>query len=150
MARQAQYQGAVARRQAEIQTAQLEQDARLEAIKAQDEEKARRDRFKESISSMRALNRGRDSGHFLTMIDADEEALRFDLGQIRLGLSITQSNIKSQIAINTVGAAGVGADADMHKKAGIFGAGTTLLKGHSEYKMSKKGEPKPTETTTFS
>jgi len=145
---QAEYQGAIARRQAEIQNAQLEEDLKIAKIRAHDEEQIRKDKMRESVASMRALNKGRESGSFLAMVDADEEALRFDIGNIRLGLAVTGSRISSQIAINTIGAAGVGADAKLYEQAGYIDAGSTLLRGGGEY-MSSKTPPKKTRSTTY-
>ena len=145
---QAEYQGAIARRQAEIQNAQLEEDLKIAEIRAHDEEQIRKDKMRESVASMRALNKGRESGSFLAMVDADEEALRFDIGNIRLGLAVTGSRIGSQIAINNIGAAGVGADAKLYEQAGYFDAATTLLKGGSEY-MASRTPPKKTRSTTY-
>ena len=46
---QAEYQGAIARRQAEIQNAQLEEDLKIAEIRAHDEEQIRKDKMREMV-----------------------------------------------------------------------------------------------------
>jgi hypothetical protein len=130
MERQAQ----IDRRNAEIQNQQLEEDRKVERIKANDEELARRGKFLESMASMRAMKRGRESNSFLALADKDKKSYGFDVGQVRLQQQINENRITSQIAINKTSVHNAGAGASDVRKAGIFSAGATLAGGIGKYK----------------
>jgi len=132
MERQAQ----IDRRNVEIQNQQLEEDRKVERIKANDEELARRSKFLESMASMRAMKRGRESNSFLALADKDKKSYGFDVGQIRLQQQINENRITSQIAINKTSVHNAGAGASAVRKAGIFSAGATLAGGIGEYKRA--------------
>ena len=140
-------QGAIDRRNAEIRNAQLEEDARIEKIRAHDEEMARRTKLNESLAGMRAMNRGRDSASYNAMTTADVDAYKFDVSQIRLGAGISQSRIASQIAVNKNSVANAGAGAGAVRRAGMISAGGTLIGAGAEYKRSNvagtKTKPSP-------
>lgn len=129
-------QGAIDRRNAEIRNAQLEEDARIEKIRAHDEEMARRTKLNESLAGMRARNRGRDSESYNAMTTADVDAYKFDVNQIRLGAGISESRIASQIAVNKNSVANAGAGAGAIRRAGMISAGGTLIGAGAEYKQS--------------
>tara|TARA_B100000686_G_scaffold27460_1_gene27045 strand:- start:24356 stop:24859 length:504 start_codon:yes stop_codon:yes gene_type:complete len=130
MERQAQ----IDRRNVEIQNQQLEEDRRVERIRAHDEEMERRQKLNEGMASMRAMNRGRDSGSFLALANADRTRYGFDVAQLRLGSEIASSRIASQIAINKTSVHHAGAGASAVRKAGIIGAGATIIGGVAKYK----------------
>jgi len=132
MERQAQ----IDRRNAEIQNQQLEEDRKVERIRANDEELARRSKFLESMASMRAMKRGRESNSFLALADKDKKSYGFDVAQVRLQQEINENRITSQIAINKTSVHNAGAGAGAVRKAGIFSAGATLAGGIGEYKRS--------------
>ena len=132
MERQAQ----IDRRNAEIQNQQLEEDRKVERIKANDEELARRSKFLESMASMRAMKRGRESNSFLALADKDKKSYGFDVAQVRLQQEINENRITSQIAINKTSVHNAGAGAGAVRKAGIFSAGATLAGGIGEYKRT--------------
>ena len=139
-------QAAVDRRNAEIRNQQLEEEAAIERIRAHDEEMERRKRLNESLSTMRAMNRGRESGSYLAMANADREAYKFDVSQIRLGAGIGQSRIASQIAINKTSVSNAGYGSDAVRKGGMFSAGSTLIGAGATYQETKV----PSSTTTSS
>ena len=132
MERQAQ----IDRRNAEIQNQQLEEDRKVERIRAHDEEMERRRKLLESTATMRAMNKGRDSGSFLALANADRERYGFDVAQIRLQSEVAGSRIASQIAINKTSVHNAGAGASDVRKAGIFSAGATLAGGIGKYKQT--------------
>tara|TARA_R110002012_G_scaffold301935_1_gene502580 strand:- start:136 stop:648 length:513 start_codon:yes stop_codon:yes gene_type:complete len=129
-------QGAIDRRNAEIKNAQLEEDARIEKIRAHDEEMARRTKLNESLAGMRAMNRGRDSASYNALTTADIDAYKFDVNQIRLGAGITESRIASQIAVNKNSVANAGAGADAVRTAGMFSAAGSMIGAGAEFKRS--------------
>jgi len=130
-------QAAIDRRNVEIQNAQLEEEKKLSDIRAWDEEQARREQFNQSAASLKALNRGRDSGSFLAIFDAEEEALKFDIGQVRLGAEIEKGRYSSQISINKVSVAGAGFGADQVGQLATLRAAGTLIGGGAEYGRSR-------------
>mgnify|MGYP006970142271 CR=1 FL=1 len=136
-------QAAVDRRNAEIRNRQLEEDAAVERIRAHDEEVVRRTKLNESLSTMKAMNKGRESESYLAMANKDKEAYKFDVSQIRLGAGIGQSRIASQIAINKNAVSNAGYGADAVRKAGIFSAGATLIGAGSSYQKAKLPPSKP-------
>ena len=133
MERQAQ----IDRRNAEIQNQQLEEDRKVERIKANDEELARRGKFLESMASMRAMKRGRESNSFLALADKDKKSYGFDVGQVRLQQQINENRITSQIAINKTSVHNAGAGAGAVRKAGVVSAVGTLAGAGAQYQQSK-------------
>lgn len=140
---------ALAKAEADIQNAQLQEQKKVALINAKIEEDNRKKAYRRNIATMRALNKGKDSASFLSIIDAEENALSLDIENIRLGGRIDQSRLSTQISVNTAR----GTKPDMSKfyiASGVAGAAGTIGSGIYQYQTTRPGGTTTTNTPTTS
>ena len=138
-------QAKIMQNQTEIRNAELATQKRVDEIRANDEEFARREKLRQGIATSRALQRGRESTSFLALLSADTRRYGLDVGTLRFEQSVRSSKITSQIAINKAGASGVAGQG--YATAGAIGAIGTMGSAYADYKTATIGGPKVQNTT---
>jgi hypothetical protein len=138
-------QAKIMQNQTEIKNAELATQKRVDEIRANDEEFARREKLRQGIATSRALQRGRESTSFLALLSADTRRYGLDVGTLRFEQSVRSNKITSQIAINKAGASGVAGQG--YATAGAIGALGTMGSAYADYKTATIGGPKVQNTT---
>tara|TARA_R100000329_G_scaffold136799_1_gene117635 strand:+ start:2237 stop:2857 length:621 start_codon:yes stop_codon:yes gene_type:complete len=151
---QGRMQASIARRNNElmkgeiaIRNAALEEERKVAAINAKEEEEVKRLQLKRNLASLKAYNRGKDSASFLALVDYEREALAKDIANIRLGSRIQSSRLATEISVNNVRAS-TPSMGSYYTKAGALNAIGTMAGGYASYSMVKSPGMKPTSTST--
>lgn len=150
---QGKMQASIANRNNEImkneiatRNAQLEEEKRIVAINAREEEEQRKQALRRNVASMKAYNRGLESESFLALVDYEENALAKDIANIRLGSNIERSRLATEISVNNTRSQSPNM-ASYYRKAGTLGALSSMAGGYADYKATQTPKKPPTTTT---
>tara|TARA_A100000171_G_C2076966_1_gene117671 strand:- start:7 stop:492 length:486 start_codon:yes stop_codon:yes gene_type:complete len=128
----------LAEEEAKIRNSELQERRKLAKINAKIEENNRRQAYARNIATMRALGKGKDNPSFLSILNKEEQSLRLDIDNIRLGRRVQDSRLSTQIAVNTV--QGTRPDlSGFYTAAGIASASGTVASGLSASSATKSG-----------
>ena len=131
-----------------VQNQQLAQDAKNAEIQAMEQENARLQASRETMSSNRAtlaaFGQSSNASFLMGATEADRRALTTGVADIRLGLGTSLSRLSDQIGVNRYSASNAGYGASMAGFNAIGSIGASLAQGGSY--LSRYGTP---STQTF-
>lgn len=140
-------QEAVARFQAQAQITELEENKKLNEIKAKEEERERRRILEADLSAITAFNRGLESTSKSNIRSTSEDLFGADVATNRFNVAVANQRIDRQIGVLNV-------QKDMPSVAGGVLAGSYVsafaqaTSGYANYRLTKLPSSRPSISTT--
>ena len=133
--------------QAKFQIAELEQQRRMERIKARQEEQERAKLLDTSLSTITAFGKGVASASIDNIINQNKMAYDLDIGTSRFNLGVYDSSVANQIKV--ISASQTPSQSGAIRRIGMVRTATAGLTGYQDYqRYNSPGSPSTTTTTT--